>query len=304
MGTTAPYGERPHAPIADPPNDQSDGSWPPPHVPTAANIEQLHAATPATHRVLQSNRRISRQALRTRLKNSNLCSNRFHGFGVSASRDPARAALSAGGRPRTSRAVLRSRVRASPNEPDFGRAGRAAGHAGQRPYDRACLGEISRYISPRSRPGPGVDPARGIRRVGGQRHSPRLGLGSGRRARSAEPAHRSSTATGGHAERARGRAASRASQGQSCPSRGRVRDLRCATPGPFAVVVFGSIEDHPVRLEFSADPARNTCVVQLFDVRTKMVLGERVAGPLFPAAIGAYAWGRAIDALGAAEGTV
>ncbi|MGY4856847.1 hypothetical protein [Cryobacterium sp. AP23] len=74
--------------------------------------------------------------------------------------------------------------------------------------------------------------------------------------------------------------------------------------GPFGVVVFGSIEDHPVRLEFSADPARNTCVVQLFDMRTKMVLGERVSGPIFPAAIEAYAWGRAIDALGAAGGPV
>lgn len=33
--------------------------------------------------------------------------------------------------------------------------------------------------------------------------------------------------------------------------------------GPFGVVVFGSIEHHPVRLELSADPTTKTCVVQL-----------------------------------------
>lgn len=67
--------------------------------------------------------------------------------------------------------------------------------------------------------------------------------------------------------------------------------------GPFGVVVFGSIEHHPVRLEFSADPATNTCVVQLFDLTAKQVLVERVAAPTFKEAIEAYAWAEAIDAL-------
>lgn len=67
--------------------------------------------------------------------------------------------------------------------------------------------------------------------------------------------------------------------------------------GPFGAIVFGSIEDHSVRLEFSADPATNTCAVQLFDMTAKQVLAERVAAPTFEAAIEAYAWNAAIDAL-------
>ena len=67
--------------------------------------------------------------------------------------------------------------------------------------------------------------------------------------------------------------------------------------GPFGAIVFGSIEDHSVRLEFSADPATNTCAVQLFDMTAKQVLAERVAAPTFEAAIEAYPWDMAIDAL-------
>ncbi|ANP74804.1 hypothetical protein [Cryobacterium arcticum] len=67
--------------------------------------------------------------------------------------------------------------------------------------------------------------------------------------------------------------------------------------GPFGVVVFGSIDQHHVRLELSADPTTNTCVVQLFDLTAKKVLVERVAAPTFQEAIEAYAWAEAIDAL-------
>lgn len=67
--------------------------------------------------------------------------------------------------------------------------------------------------------------------------------------------------------------------------------------GPFGVVVFGSIEDHHVRLEFSADPATNTCVVQLFDLTAKKVLGERVEAPTFQEAIEIYPWTAVIDSL-------
>ena len=69
--------------------------------------------------------------------------------------------------------------------------------------------------------------------------------------------------------------------------------------GPFGVVAFGSIEHHPVRLELSADPATNTCVVQLFDLTAKKVLVERVAAPTFKEAIEAYPWAAAMDALDA-----
>lgn len=67
--------------------------------------------------------------------------------------------------------------------------------------------------------------------------------------------------------------------------------------GPFGVLVFGSIEDHSVRLEFFADPATSTCSVQLFDMATKKVLADRVAAATFPEAIAAYIWDAAIDAL-------
>ena len=68
--------------------------------------------------------------------------------------------------------------------------------------------------------------------------------------------------------------------------------------GPFGAVVFGSINDHAVRLEFFIDPATSMCAVHLFDMTTKKVLAERVAAPTFEKAIEGYPWGAAIDMLG------
>ena len=67
--------------------------------------------------------------------------------------------------------------------------------------------------------------------------------------------------------------------------------------GPFGAVVFGSIEDHGVRLEFFIEPATNMCAVHLFDMPAKKVLAERVAVPTFAEAIEAYPWDTAIDTL-------
>ncbi|MGO4785208.1 hypothetical protein ACEN2M_15550, partial [Cryobacterium sp. W22_MBD10_FK3] len=39
--------------------------------------------------------------------------------------------------------------------------------------------------------------------------------------------------------------------------------------GPFGAVVFGSIEDHSVRLEFFIEPTTNMCAVHLFDMAAK-----------------------------------
>jgi hypothetical protein len=69
--------------------------------------------------------------------------------------------------------------------------------------------------------------------------------------------------------------------------------------GPFGAVVFGSIEDHSVRLEFSTDPATNTCSLNLFGMTARRVLAERVTAPTFPEAIEAYPWAAAMDALDA-----
>ncbi|WP_146072775.1 hypothetical protein [Cryobacterium sp. Y62] len=69
--------------------------------------------------------------------------------------------------------------------------------------------------------------------------------------------------------------------------------------GPFGAVVFGSIEDHGVRLEFSADPATNMCALVLFGMTARRVLAERVAAPTFPEAIAAYPWAATLDALDA-----
>ena len=68
--------------------------------------------------------------------------------------------------------------------------------------------------------------------------------------------------------------------------------------GPFGAVVFGSINDHAVRLEFFIDPATSMCAVHLFDMTTKKVFAERVAAPTFEKAIEGYPWGAAIDMLG------
>jgi hypothetical protein len=68
--------------------------------------------------------------------------------------------------------------------------------------------------------------------------------------------------------------------------------------GPFGVIVFGSIEDHPVRLELSADPATNMCVVRLFDLTAKRILADPVGAPTFSEAIDTYPWAVALESLG------
>jgi hypothetical protein len=67
--------------------------------------------------------------------------------------------------------------------------------------------------------------------------------------------------------------------------------------GPFGAVVFGAVEDHGVRLDFSADPATNMCALIVFDMAAKKVLVERVAAPTFRETIEAYPWSIAIDKL-------
>ncbi|WP_035880143.1 hypothetical protein [Cryobacterium sp. MLB-32] len=67
--------------------------------------------------------------------------------------------------------------------------------------------------------------------------------------------------------------------------------------GPFGAIVFGSIDGHRVRLEFSVDPATNTCAVQLFDLALKEVLAERTLAPTFGEAIESYAWAGVSDSL-------
>lgn len=67
--------------------------------------------------------------------------------------------------------------------------------------------------------------------------------------------------------------------------------------GPFGAVVFGSIEDHGVRLEFFIEPGTNMCAVHLFDMTAKKVLAERVTAPTFHEAIDAYPWDVAINTL-------
>lgn len=67
--------------------------------------------------------------------------------------------------------------------------------------------------------------------------------------------------------------------------------------GPFGAVVFGSIEDHSVRLEFFIEPTTNMCAVHLFDMAAKKVLVERVTAPTFAEAIEAYPWDVAMNVL-------
>lgn len=67
--------------------------------------------------------------------------------------------------------------------------------------------------------------------------------------------------------------------------------------GPFAAIVFGSIEDRVVRLEFFIEPSTDMCSVRLFDMTTKKILAEQVTAPTFATAIADYPWDVAIDAL-------
>jgi hypothetical protein len=65
--------------------------------------------------------------------------------------------------------------------------------------------------------------------------------------------------------------------------------------GPFSAVVFGSIDGHHVRLDFSTDPATSMCVVSL--VSKEEALPDRSAALTFEGAIQAYPWAAAIDTL-------
>ncbi|WP_133163814.1 hypothetical protein [Cryobacterium zongtaii] len=65
--------------------------------------------------------------------------------------------------------------------------------------------------------------------------------------------------------------------------------------GPFSAVVFGSIDGHPVRLDFSTDPATGMCTVLL--VSKKEVLAEGCPAQTFEEAIESYGWAAAIDLL-------
>jgi hypothetical protein len=66
--------------------------------------------------------------------------------------------------------------------------------------------------------------------------------------------------------------------------------------GPFGAVVFGAIDGHSVRLDFSTEPATGMCVVAL--VSKKEALPDRSAAPTFERAIETYSWDAAIDVLG------
>ncbi|WP_157109186.1 hypothetical protein [Cryobacterium arcticum] len=71
--------------------------------------------------------------------------------------------------------------------------------------------------------------------------------------------------------------------------------------GPFAVMVFGTIDAKGLRLDLSTDPARNMCALQLFDLAVKKVLGERNTAPSFEEAIAAYPWRAVLDELAFAD---
>ena len=70
---------------------------------------------------------------------------------------------------------------------------------------------------------------------------------------------------------------------------------RAKPTGPFSAVVFGSIDGHQVRLDFSTDPATGMCAVLL--VSKTEALSDLAAAPTFEAAIQQYPWAAALDAL-------
>jgi hypothetical protein len=65
--------------------------------------------------------------------------------------------------------------------------------------------------------------------------------------------------------------------------------------GPSRAVVFRSIEDHRVRLDFSTEPSTNMCVVVM--VSRKEALANCSTASTFEESIKAYPWARAVDAL-------
>ena len=64
--------------------------------------------------------------------------------------------------------------------------------------------------------------------------------------------------------------------------------------GPFSAIVFGSIDGHPVRLDFLTGPA--TCTGLLVSKEAEELPGPSAA-PTFEEAIQAYPWAAAVDAL-------
>jgi len=66
--------------------------------------------------------------------------------------------------------------------------------------------------------------------------------------------------------------------------------------GPFGAVVYGSIDDHLVHLEFSTEPATNLCLIVAVSDRES--LPGRNAGPTFEKAVETYPWAAVLDALG------
>jgi hypothetical protein len=66
--------------------------------------------------------------------------------------------------------------------------------------------------------------------------------------------------------------------------------------GPFSAVVFGSIDGHHLRLDFSTEPATGMCVVAL--ASKNEALSDRSAASTFEGAIEAYPWSKATDILG------
>lgn len=71
--------------------------------------------------------------------------------------------------------------------------------------------------------------------------------------------------------------------------------------GPFSAVVFGTIDGHHVRLNFSTEPATDTCMVVL--AGKEATLPAASAAATFEEAIEGHSWDMAIDALALAEET-
>jgi hypothetical protein len=65
--------------------------------------------------------------------------------------------------------------------------------------------------------------------------------------------------------------------------------------GPFSAIVFGDIEGHHARLDFSTDTTTGICAVLL--VGRSEPLTDRSAAPSLEEAIDAYPWAAAIEAL-------
>jgi len=67
--------------------------------------------------------------------------------------------------------------------------------------------------------------------------------------------------------------------------------------GPLGTSVTGSIKGHPVRLDFGINPANDRRGVNLYDLRTRQGLAERLAVSTFEESISGYPWAVTIAAL-------